>query len=496
MAREVTRSFVAKTICIKTYQARLDAEIAKSVLEAAGIPAFVTADDYGGWNPIKLGGLWVRLLVNELDASKTLEVLNNYYDANQTDDATFTEDMEDTDDFPQQDEQRVDKEEKSFAKGCGWLAVVVLIVISLAVYIRMADNKKYKKNLSTNYINSAYLKRSKGDYDGAIADLDKAVELGLEMGIIFNNRAAVKADKGDYDCAVTDYNRALELYLSAGDNQGIAAAYTGRAFAKYYKGDNTGALADSNEAIRLNPLLGIAFGVRGAVKAEKEDYSSAIDDLTRATELLEFSDPLGAAWAYEILIGIMYVTNCPNYALRYATHALNLCQRVGNIKGIVNMYIDRAGIKQGIGDYEGALADNNESIKLGPTSSYAYSGRAFTYAKGFREFDNAIRDCNEAIRLDAGNARAYSTRGYSYAALGQFDRAFSDCEESIKLEKENGWNWYKYASVFALMHDKAKMIEKLRKAIELDKIIKKESRRDEDFEPYLQNPDFNKLTNP
>jgi Tfp pilus assembly protein PilF len=50
---------------------------------------------------------------------------------------------------------------------------------------------------------------------------------------------------------------------------------------------------------------------------------------------------------------------------------------------------------------------------LPPSSTYARNGRAFIYIKK-GEFDKALEDCNEAIRLDPNYASAYKTRGIVY----------------------------------------------------------------------------------
>ena len=63
-------------ICIKNYNNRTEAEIVKSLLEASGIEAVVSADDCGGMRPhLLLGTNGTRLLVKEEDAQKALEIL-------------------------------------------------------------------------------------------------------------------------------------------------------------------------------------------------------------------------------------------------------------------------------------------------------------------------------------------------------------------------------------------------------------------------------------
>jgi hypothetical protein len=61
-------------IQIGTYPSRSDAELAQSVLAAAGISSVVAADDAGGAYPFDLSG-GARLLVDEADVEDATEIL-------------------------------------------------------------------------------------------------------------------------------------------------------------------------------------------------------------------------------------------------------------------------------------------------------------------------------------------------------------------------------------------------------------------------------------
>ena len=64
-----------RLVVIADFPNRIDADIARSALEASGIDSIVSGDDAGGVQP----GLWmkgVRLLVREDDADRALTVLN------------------------------------------------------------------------------------------------------------------------------------------------------------------------------------------------------------------------------------------------------------------------------------------------------------------------------------------------------------------------------------------------------------------------------------
>src|SRR5262245_39755134 len=65
--------------------------------------------------------------------------------------------------------------------------------------------------------------------------------------------------------------------------------------------------------------------------------------------------------------------------------------------------------------------------------AWAYAARGAAYwGKG--DFDRAIADCDEAIRLAPKYAWAYHTRGNAYRMKGDFDRAIADASEAIRLD--------------------------------------------------------------
>src|SRR5262249_2985408 len=61
-------------------------------------------------------------------------------------------------------------------------------------------------------------------------------------------------------------------------------------------------------------------------------------------------------------------------------------------------------------DYDKALADLNEAIRLDPKLAMAFNARGATW-NARHEYDKALADLDEAIRLDPGCAWAFATRG-------------------------------------------------------------------------------------
>ena len=65
----------AELVVVRTFLNPFDAELAKSVLEAAEIQSIVQADDAGGLQPGLWVGTGVQLLVRTEDAARASEVL-------------------------------------------------------------------------------------------------------------------------------------------------------------------------------------------------------------------------------------------------------------------------------------------------------------------------------------------------------------------------------------------------------------------------------------
>lgn len=83
-------------------------------------------------------------------------------------------------------------------------------------------------------------------------------------------------------------------------------------------------------------------------------------------------------------------------------------------------------------DYDRAIADYSEAIRLNSKYPSAFNNRGNAYkAKG--DLDRALADYNEAIRLDRKHANAYGNRANVYKARGDLDRALTDYDAALRI---------------------------------------------------------------
>ncbi|MEK7484653.1 MAG: tetratricopeptide repeat protein, partial [Planctomycetota bacterium] len=83
-------------------------------------------------------------------------------------------------------------------------------------------------------------------------------------------------------------------------------------------------------------------------------------------------------------------------------------------------------------DFEGAIVDFTEAIRLNPNRSEAHDNRGV--AKSYKgDFEGAIKDFTEAIRLNPNNKAAYHGRGLTKYTKGDLEGSLVDFTEAIRL---------------------------------------------------------------
>jgi tetratricopeptide (TPR) repeat protein len=133
-------------------------------------------------------------------------------------------------------------------------------------------------------------------------------------------------------------------------------------------------------------------------------------------------------------------------------------------QSIVYLY---RGISYGYkGDYDQAITDFNQAIKLRPDFAAAYSGRGVSYSyKG--DYDQAITDFNQAIKLRPDFAAAYNNRGNVYRDKGDYEQAITDFNQAIKLRSDFAEAYNNRGTAYSYQGDYDQAITDFNQAIKL-----------------------------
>ncbi len=204
-----------------------------------------------------------------------------------------------------------------------------------------------------------------------IEDFSEAIRLNPSHVDAYYNRGLGKAEIIDFQGAIEDFNGAIRL------NPNHTDAYYNRGLAKYGLGDYEGAILDFNETIRLNP-----------------NHRDACD----RCKLLKDKQ---------------------NKELRRK----------------VDLTLANASLKNKLGDYQGAIEDVNETIRLKNDHPYPYYQRGYAKNK-LGDYQGAIEDINEAIRLSLDHSYVYYERGCAKYELGNYQEAIKDFNKAIRLNSK------------------------------------------------------------
>ena len=129
-----------------------------------------------------------------------------------------------------------------------------------------------KKEAAEKYFKLGKQKYNKKDYQGAIADLNKAIELNPKDARAYYNRGVVKDELKQYKEAIADYTEAIKL------NPKYSYAYNNRGVVKGKLKQHKEAIADFDKDIELNPEYAQAYYNRGLAYRELGQKEKADTD--------------------------------------------------------------------------------------------------------------------------------------------------------------------------------------------------------------------------
>ncbi|MFT3885478.1 MAG: tetratricopeptide repeat protein [Flavobacteriales bacterium] len=123
------------------------------------------------------------------------------------------------------------------------------------------------------------LHQRRQEWDPALADYERAEDMGLKDARLYVSRSALRITNGNYKAALRDADKAVALDPTDAD------AWYNRGCALYLGGDLDGAIKDATKALRLAPQHADALYLSGVVKGEQYREEDGLDDINAALQL-------------------------------------------------------------------------------------------------------------------------------------------------------------------------------------------------------------------
>jgi clan AA aspartic protease (TIGR02281 family) len=288
------------------------------------------------------------------------------------------------------------------------------------------ENSGAKVGLARNMI-------AREELDNAIKELDKLEKKDYRYPQIYKFRGQAYSKKGDYRKAIDD----AVNYIYYDDWESDYVALPLRIYAEK---NYTYALAKVSEQVQKATDNKISWlALRAVIYEKQERYSDALADYNAIEGLLSSPNPA----LFEDR-GTCY-SQLGEYDKAIADFDEGL-----KLKESISLYLAKAEAERLKGDYKTAIRDFTKAIELDPMNNYAYYKRGWT-----KEFDNdfqgALKDYTTSIEIDNEYAYVYMNRGRLYQKeLDKPELAKQDFEKVLELDTiiERSGNCRQYA----LMH--------------------------------------------
>lgn len=263
------------------------------------------------------------------------------------------------------------------------------------------SGKLSPEDLPKAFILRGYAYRTKGDYNHAILDFDKAIQLKPDLANAFNNRGLAYDYEGDYDHAIKDFDQAIQLqpdYSDAFNNRGLV-------FGEKWNYDR--AIQDFDEAIKLRPDYPEALDNRAGIFLIEGAYDQAIQDYSQAIKF----EPNNAGNFNDRAIAYKGKKEY-RQALLDLDHAIQLSPGAANILGT------RGATNFDLGQFDAAEKDLAHSVQLGPSDPYSV---LWLYVAAARSGRNAIDELRK-------NGAALKSTGWPLPLVKMYLHAVSESD--------------------------------------------------------------------
>ncbi|GAB4537170.1 MAG: hypothetical protein Kow0063_23550 [Anaerolineae bacterium] len=331
---------------------------------------------------------------------------------------------------------------------------------AIKIYEQVGDNDDYGE-IDTNFISYSYAYNNRcmaytslGDYDQALDDCNKAIELQMGTRDVTNpfvNRGYVYWRLNDFDAALADFEAAISH-----DPQNLGAyLYIGRLYERF--DDLEQALLWYDRAITVESISSQAhrersqaYSERGGIYEKQGNNQAALKDYDQA--ILVDPDNADAYYTrgrlYEQLgrndealadyIQVLLIDQ-DEYGLVELCQRLEQCEEVvSQLQGLIGQTDEPRPVHVALGilyeeleEFEKAIREFSIALDMRATPD-VYFARASAFLKA-DDAQAALDDYTQAIALSPWDADLYAARAGAYQKLGKLEEALEDRIQAVRI---------------------------------------------------------------
>ncbi len=144
------------------------------------------------------------------------------------------------------------------------------------------------------------------------------------------------------------------------------------------------------------------------------------------------------------------------------------------------------------GEHENAIKAYEMALELNPNSPTAWDGKGMVLGNLGRPRE-ALQAHDQALKLDPGFARAWNNKGVALGELKCYKEALEAYMQTVKLDPAFTTAWYNTALTAAVLGEKEKMMEGLRRVLQLERTMKEAIM--DDFQTFMNDSELKALIN-
>lgn len=273
-------------------------------------------------------------------------------------------------------------------------------------------------NNSNNYYLRALFFYREREYDQALADIERAINIDDSLAEYFYLEGNIYYDDNEFENAFKSYQTTVEL-----DNEHLEAILKLSTLELALENYQL-ALDMVNKALIVNPNYAEGYYLKGFIYLDGGDTVKSISSFRTAVEV----DP--DHYNSYIMLGKLYASEKHEYAGDYYDNALRI--RPNSIEALYN----KAVYLQSIEEFEKAYSLYDQIIELDSASYFAYYNRGYMMLVSDSSYSGAIKEFEKSLKFYPYYVEAFYNIGLCYENQGNYEKAEEYYRKALEINPQ------------------------------------------------------------